>query len=272
MDAWKLDREPLYTLVDRNLSRCKFAVKDKSNEGGKNHLAMTIDAQPLGEKLDDGPPAKWPERVTLTGRTVIVRPLNVSLDAQSLHANMFGHDQLWTYLLAGPFADRAAFDAYLHNMVAAGDRVAYAILDKATNEASGLCCFLRIEPAHRTIEVGSIVYSPKLRRTTAATEAMYLMARYAFDGLRYRRYEWRCNALNTASRRAALRLGFTFEGIFRQHMIVKGRNRDTAWFAMLHSEWPERKTAFEAWLAPSNFDEEGRQMKSLAEFQSVQTA
>jgi RimJ/RimL family protein N-acetyltransferase len=174
-------------------------------------------------------------------------------------------------LLAGPFADRAAFDAYLHNMVAAADRVAYAIVDKTSFEVTGLCCYLRIEPAHRTIEIGSIVYSPKLQRTAMATEAMYLMARYAFEELGYRRYEWRCNALNAASHRAATRLGFTLEGIFRQHMIVKGRNRDTAWFAMLNSEWPARKAALEQWLAPSNFDDDGRQKKTLKEFQSLQS-
>jgi RimJ/RimL family protein N-acetyltransferase len=235
-------------------------------------MTMSIATQPLGEKLPDTPPAKWPERVTLGGRTVIVRPLNAVADAPALFANTFGHDELWTYLLAGSFADRAAFDVYLHNMVAAPDRVAYAIVDKASCEATGLCCYLRIEPAHRTIEVGSIVYSPKLQQTAMATEAMYLMARYAFEELRYRRYEWRCNALNAASQRAALRLGFTREGIFCQHMIVKGRNRDTAWFAMLHSEWPARKAALEQWLAPSNFDDHGRQKKHLSEFQSLQAS
>jgi RimJ/RimL family protein N-acetyltransferase len=122
---------------------------------------------------------------------------------------------------------------------------------------------MRIEPAHRLIEVGNILYLPHLQRTVGATEAMYLLARYVFEDLQYRRYEWKCDALNAPSRRAALRLGFTFEGIFRQHMIVKGKNRDTAWFSMLDTEWPERKRAFEEWLSPTNFDPEGNQRKSL---------
>jgi len=123
---------------------------------------------------------------------------------------------------------------------------------------------MRIEPRHRVIEVGSIVYAPSLQRTRGATEAMYLMARYVFEELGYRRYEWKCNSLNAASRRAALRLGFTFEGIFRQHMIIKGRSRDTAWYSMLDSEWPRRKAAFERWLDVSNFNADGRQKTSLS--------
>jgi RimJ/RimL family protein N-acetyltransferase len=123
---------------------------------------------------------------------------------------------------------------------------------------------MRIEPAHRVIEVGSILFTPRLQRTVGATEAMYLMARHVFEDLGYRRYEWKCNALNAPSRRAALRLGFRFEGIFRQHMIIKGRNRDTAWFSMLDSEWAQRKAAFERWLDPANFDANGRQKVSLS--------
>jgi RimJ/RimL family protein N-acetyltransferase len=122
---------------------------------------------------------------------------------------------------------------------------------------------MRIEPAHRVIEVGSILFTPRLQRTVGATETMYLMARHVFEDLGYRRYEWKCNALNAPSRRAAVRLGFTFEGVFRQHMIIKGRNRDTAWFSMLDSEWPQRKAAFERWLDPSNFNAEGRQKVSF---------
>jgi RimJ/RimL family protein N-acetyltransferase len=125
---------------------------------------------------------------------------------------------------------------------------------------------MRIKPAHGVIEVGNILFSPELQRTRAATEAMYLMAGHVFDHLGYRRYEWKCDARNEPSRRAALRLGFTFEGIFRQHMVVKGRSRDTAWFAMLDHEWPSRKRAFEVWLDPGNFDSEGRQRKELSQF------
>jgi RimJ/RimL family protein N-acetyltransferase len=127
----------------------------------------------------------------------------------------------------------------------------------------GYASYLRIEPSHRVIEVGNILYTPRLQRTRGATEAMFLMARHAFEDLRYRRYEWKCNALNEPSRRAALRLGFRFEGIFRQHMLIKGRNRDTAWYAMLDGEWPERKAAFEQWLSPENFDAAGGQIRRL---------
>ena len=144
------------------------------------------------------------------------------------------------------------------------DPLFFAMLEKSSGDAVGYAAFMRIEPAHRVIEVGSILFTPRLQRTVGATEAMYLMARYVFEDLGYRRYEWKCNALNAPSRRAALRLGFTFEGIFRQHMIVKGRNRDTAWFSMLDSEWPKRKAAFERWLDPANFDANGRQRVSLS--------
>ena len=140
----------------------------------------------------------------------------------------------------------------------------FAILDNPSGKAVGYASYMRIEPVHRVIEVGSILYTPRLQQTTLATEAMYLMARHVFEDLGYRRYEWKCNALNAPSRRAALRFGFTFEGIFRQHMIVKGRNRDTAWFSMLDSEWPVRKANFERWLDPSNFGADGRQKVALS--------
>ncbi len=145
---------------------------------------------------------------------------------------------------------------------AAQDSIFYAIIPTATGAAAGYASFMRMEPAHGVIEVGNIMLSPSLQRTTAATEAMYLMACHIFD-LGYRRYEWKCNAENLPSRRAALRYGFTFEGIFRQHTVVKGRNRDTAWFSMLDHEWPARKAAFEAWLDPANFDAQGVQLKGL---------
>ena len=163
----------------------------------------------------------------------------------------------------GPFSDRGSFDARLVQKAASQDPLFFTIVDKASRRPVGLASYLRIDPVNRVIEVGHILFTPALQRTAGGTEAMYLMARHAFEDLGYRRYEWKCNALNDPSRRAALRLGFQFEGIFRQHMIVKGRNRDTAWFAMLDSEWPARKAAFDRWLEPSNFDAEGRQKRSL---------
>lgn len=157
-------------------------------------------------------------------------------------------------------------------MAATRDPLFFTILDNSSGNPVGYASYMRIEPTHRSIEVGSILFTPALQRTPGATEAMYLMARHVFDDLGYRRYEWKCNALNEPSRRAALRLGFSFEGIFRQHMIIKGRNRDTAWYSMLDSEWPARKRNFEQWLAASNFDLQGRQKKSLASLNRAATS
>ncbi len=172
---------------------------------------------------------------------------------------------LWDYLFDGPYEDLQSFSESIDRKSKSQDPIFYAIEEAATGRALGHAAYMRIEPHHRVIEVGSILYTPALQRTAAATEAMYLMAQHVFEDLQYRRYEWKCNALNLPSRRAALRLGFTFEGIFRQHMIVKGRNRDTAWFSMLDTEWPERKIEFERWLHPSNFDSEGNQLTALTQ-------
>jgi len=171
---------------------------------------------------------------------------------------------LWTYMFDGPFRDRPSFDRALEWKATSHDPLFFAIVDRSSRRATGQAAFMRIEPTHRVIEVGSILYTRPLQRTRGATEAMYLMARYVFEELQYRRYEWKCNSLNAASRTAALRLGFTFEGVFRQHMIVKGRSRDTAWYSILDSEWPARKAAFERWLSPDNFDAHGRQKTALS--------
>lgn len=210
-------------------------------------------------------PAKLPQPVTLAGRFVTLVPLDPTGHAQALYEKSHGADceSLWRYLFDGPYPDRSSFDARLVQMASAKDPLFLAILNRAKAPV-GYASYMRIEPVHRCIEVGSILYTPELQRTPGATEAMYLMARHVFDDLGYRRYEWKCNALNQPSRRAALRLGFTFEGVFRQHMIIKGRNRDTAWYSMLDSEWPQRKANFERWLAPANFDGGGRQKESLA--------
>jgi RimJ/RimL family protein N-acetyltransferase len=164
----------------------------------------------------------------------------------------------------GPYAGPADYEAAFSQKQKSVDPLFLAIIDNATSLPVGQASYLRIEPAHRSIEVGHIIFTPALQRSAGATEAMYLMARHVFNDLGYRRYEWKCNALNQPSRRAALRLGFTYEGIFRQHMISKGRNRDTAWFSMLDSEWPQLQSNFEQWLAPSNFDPAGGQRLSLS--------
>jgi RimJ/RimL family protein N-acetyltransferase len=210
-------------------------------------------------------PAKPPERVTLHGRYVRVVPLDAAAHAEALWNAVGGPEKasLWDYMPDGPFATRDLLNAILQAKSASEDPFFFALLDPRTGLAEGHASLMRIDPKNRVIEVGGIMYSPALQRSRGATEAMYLIARYVFEELGCRRYEWKCNSLNEPSRRAALRLGFQFEGIFRQHMIIKGRNRDTAWFSMLDSEWPGRKSAFERWLAPDNFDSEGRQKTPL---------
>lgn len=221
---------------------------------------------PIGPSID-AHPAKRPERVTLKGRWVTLVPLDAAAHAEALYEGSNGdaaREAVWTYLFNGPFATPADFAADIDVKAKAADPHYFAIVDNASGRAVGYESLMRIEPSNRVIEVGGIMYAPSLQRTPGGTEAQYLLARYVFDELGYRRYEWKCNALNAPSRRAAERFGFTFEGIFRQHMIVKGRNRDTAWFAMLDSEWPARKAAYERWLAPDNFDSDGRQKVALS--------
>ncbi|MPZ55718.1 MAG: GNAT family N-acetyltransferase [Rhizobiales bacterium] len=217
--------------------------------------------QPVGAHVDTTP-ARRPAPVVLQGRYGRVEKLAMA-HAAGLWAACAGHDTIWTYMSSyGPFADAAAFSQWVASRVPLEDPYSFAIVDSA-GHAAGIATLMEIRPAMRSIEVGHIVYSPALQRTPLGTEAQYLLARHAFETLGYRRYEWKCNALNAASRRAALRYGFVFEGILRQQMIAKGRNRDTAFFSMLDSEWPARKAAFERWLAPENFDADGRQRMSL---------
>ena len=179
---------------------------------------------------------------------------------QALHAP--GDPHLWDYLPYGPFG-RDEWHDWFSASAASRDPLFFALTEEG--RPLGQASYLRIDPEHGVIEIGHIALGPALQRTPAATEAIYLLARHAFDDLGYRRLEWKCDALNVRSRRAAERLGFTFEGIFRQHMIVKGRNRDSAWFSIIDDEWPNRRAAFEGWLASANFDSEGRQLRSLGE-------
>lgn len=192
-------------------------------------------------------------------------PLHDERHTAELWRRVRGHDEVWDYLSDGPYGSEADLRGALAQKQASTAAVFLAIVPESSGEAEGYASYMRMDPANGVVEVGNILMSPSLQRTTAATESMYLMARHIFEDLGYRRYEWKCNANNAPSRRAALRYGFTFEGIFRQHMIIKGRNRDTAWFSMLDSEWPARKAAFEAWLDAANFDAEGKQIRSLAQ-------
>jgi len=200
----------------------------------------------------------------MQGRYVTLEPLSAERHSATLWEAVRGHDQVWAWLADGPYSAESELREALERKQKGTEAVFLAIVPVATGLAAGYASYMRIDPAHGVIEVGNILLSPRLQRTTAATEAMYLMARHVFEDLGYRRYEWKCNALNEPSRRAALRYGFTFEGIFRQHMVIKGQNRNTAWFSMLDHEWPARKAAFEAWLDPANFDASGQQRRPLS--------
>ena len=219
---------------------------------------------PVGPVVDPATPGPRPGPVTLEGRFGRVERLAQHHDA-ALWEAVKDDDRLWTYMSSyGPFADFAAFSAWIGSRPPLDDPYSYAVVEPS-GRAVGIATLMEIRPVMRSVEVGHIVYSPALQRTPLATEAQYLLARYVFETLGYRRYEWKCNALNAPSHRAALRYGFVLEGILRQHMIAKGRNRDTTYFSMLDSEWPKRKAAFERWLAPENFDRDGRQKTKLGQ-------
>ena len=222
--------------------------------------------QPIGPELSNWRAPPRPGRHLLQGRFCRVEPLDVGRHARQLYdANALDPDgRMWTYLFSGPFAGFEEYRAWLEPKPASDDPLFFAFVDRVRDQAVGMGSYLRIEPAHGVIEVGHLAFSPLMQRTPVATEAMYLMMREAFE-LGYRRYEWKCDALNAASRRAAERLGFTFEGIFRQAIVYKGRNRDTAWYSIIDREWPALDAAFRAWLDPANFDAAGRQRRSLAE-------
>jgi RimJ/RimL family protein N-acetyltransferase len=272
-DAWfsMLDSE----WPERKQNFERWLAPENFDGGGRQKINLAalngnmVEDAPADTNFAVGPvvdttPARWPEAVTLRGRFGSVARLDPARDAASLWQSLRDHSEVWTYISsAGPFADEATFTAWLHDRATRKDPSFYTVLDPA-GRALGLLAFMAIRPEMRVVEIGSIVYGPDLQRTPLATETQYLLARYAFETLGFRRYEWKCNSLNAASRRAAARFGFTFEAIFRQHMVTKGHNRDTAWFSMLEREWPARKLNFERWLAPENFDSEGRQKISLA--------
>ena len=226
--------------------------------------------QPVGMTLPNWSPRPRPPRTAMRGRFCTVRPIEPARDAAQLFA-AYSEDRdgrMWTYLPREPYTSLAQLRAWADAGSLTDDPLVHTIVDLATGEAVGTANYMRIDAASGVVEVGSITYSPRLQRRPAGTEAMFLMMRRVFDELGYRRYEWKCNSLNMPSRNAALRLGFQYEGLFRQAQVVKGHNRDTAWFSVIDSEWPALRAAFERWLDPANFTLDGAQRQTLASFRA----
>ena len=217
----------------------------------------------VGLPVDDAT-CRRPERVVLEDSHCRLEPLDADRHTEQLFIAFSGHDELWTYMPHGPFETPQGLREWIESVQNKDDPMFLTVIDQNSDRAVGIASYLRIDPNARSIEVGWITFSPLLQRSVVATEAMYLMMRNAFE-LGYRRYEWKCNALNEASMAAAERLGMTFEGVFRKATVVKGRNRDTAWFAIVDDDWPAVRRAMEAWLAPTNFDASGRQVTALSD-------
>jgi RimJ/RimL family protein N-acetyltransferase len=236
--------------------------------GEKDQMATHTNelGQPIGFPVPDWRPPQAPPRSAMTGRYCRVEPLEPDVHAADLFAaNALDRDlRGWTYLPYGPFATLAEYRAWMDATCCGRDPLFFAIVDLATGKPVGLASYLRIDPNAGSIEVGSLRFSPLLQRSPASTEAMYLMMQRVF-ALGYRRYEWKCDSLNAPSRAAAERLGFVFEGIFRQALVYKGRSRDSAWLSVIDSEWPRLDAAFRAWLDPANFDVEGNQRRRLVD-------
>ncbi len=226
---------------------------------------------PIGFPVEGWTPCEPLPRTVMDGRFCSVEPVSLAAHSADLNeANLTDQEhRIWTYLAYGPFESLNEYRTWMESTCLGDDPLFHAIVAKSTGKAVGIASYLRIEPAVGVIETGHINYSPLLQRSPAATEAMYLMMRRVFDELGYRRYEWKCDSLNARSRRAAERLGFVYEGTFRQVTLYKGRNRDTAWYSVTDKEWPELKAGFEAWLSSKNFDSDGRQRRSLTELRAA---
>lgn len=226
------------------------------------------------EDLSNWTPRERPARQLLEGRYVRLEPFDAARHGDGLYLASATEDRedRFRWLYDAVPTDRASLQAWLETAEASTDPLYFTVVDKASGTIAGRQTFMRIDQANGVIEIGNILWNPPVARTPAATEALFLFARHVFDDLGYRRFEWKCNAENIPSRRAASRFGFQFEGIFRQHLIVKGKNRDTAWFSMIDKEWPQNRRAFEEWLDPSNFDSDGSQKSSLDEIRAAITA
>jgi RimJ/RimL family protein N-acetyltransferase len=217
----------------------------------------------MSKDLAHWKPPVFPSRQILEGQWCRLEPLSVERHGADLWQNMQGHDALWDYLFPPAPQNETEYLDILTGMAERNDIVPLVVIDKSDGKAKGHCWIMEIRPAHGVFEIGSIAWSPAMQRTQMATEAVFLVGEYGFS-LGYRRYEWKCNDRNEPSKSAAIRFGFTPEGLFRQHMVLKGRSRDTAWYSILDSEWPDRKALFLAWLRPENFDARGKQKKPLA--------
>lgn len=243
-----------------NLPNSKLKSMTRTNKHG----------QPIGDEVPNWTTRPQPENVTLTGRTCLVEPLDpVKHTDELFHAYSQAEDGSdWTYLWVERFDELEPFRQYIEMIASKNDPKFYAVIDLKTRKAVGMYSLYRIDPMNGTIEVGFITFSPLLKQSVQSTEAQYLLMSYCFDTLGYRRYEWKCDSFHAKSRKAALRLGFKFEGVFRNAIVTKGRNRDTAWYSIIDSEWPAIKSAFETWLSPSNFDSKGKQINGLAQIRS----
>ncbi len=223
-----------------------------------------LQAAKLGELVTGWTVPQAPTGVVLEGQSVRLEPMDADSHAADLFRAYSGHDGLWDYMPYGPFSSAAAYHRFCKETASGHDPLFYVLRDRATGQCGGVASYLRITPAAGSIEVGHICLSPEIARSRIWTEAMFLMMEWAFNA-GYRRYEWKCNALNMASRRAAQRLGFSYEGIFRQAAVIKGRNRDTAWFAVIDKDWPALREAYAVWLSSANFDAKGRQKERLSD-------
>lgn len=248
-------KEAVISRGESNAKKVKHVMNDVNSLG-----------QPIGPLVADWTPRPRPRRTVLQGRHCRLEPLDPQRHAADIYdANSRDEEgRLWTYLPYGPFRDLASYREWTEKVAQTEDPLFFAVVNQDSGCAAGVLSFLRIDPAQGSIEVGHINFSPELQHTTVATEAIFLVMRHVFEDLGYRRFEWKCDALNAPSRRAAQRFGFTYEGTFRKAVVVKGRNRDTAWFSIIDEEWPRLKAAYERWLSPANFDSSGHQLVSLS--------
>lgn len=244
----------------------------------KKESGMSVTTNPyqqaIGSPLPEWLPRPRPQRLSIAGRYCRLEPLAAQRHAADLFAAYSqapdGRD--WTYLPCGPFADAASYVSHVEKIEAGNDPLHYAVIDLKTARAIGTLALMRIDPDNGVIEVGHVTFSPAMKRSPLSTEAHFLLMQYVFDALGYRRYEWKCDSLNTPSRQAAERLGFQFEGLFRQALVYKQRTRDTAWFSIIDGEWPACRIAFERWLATENFDAQGQQRNSLSKLRETLSA